>query len=656
MRAIQFSSVACAAVILLSLAGPARAANIELFPGQSFEAAVEALNPGDTLIVHAGTYSDSGRISITVPGTAAQPVVIKGADGEAMPLIVRPAGAAAQNTINIEGATYLRITRLDISSNGGDGINMSGAVSFITLDNLEIHDVDVGINFRSSMNNITVRRNHIHDTGQDGGVGEGLYVGCNDATCAVSQTLIENNWIHDTRNSTQGDGIEIKHGSHSNIVRDNVIHDTGYPCVLVYGTVGNPVNLVEGNVMWNCGDSGIQAAADAIIRNNIILGSPENAFNSQSHQGATPGNLQFVHNTLVGGSPCLRLNGWGGRPGLVFANNAIYCDGDDFVTGGWSGVTITGNVVVPVTSTLPASGFQVGQVPALDLLDVVARNVYPRAGSRLIDAGVAAHVTSVDFNGTARTGTPDAGAYHYTTAQNPGWTVVAGFKNVPQQPALPTLTFSGNPLSVATGGSTQLTWTTANATACTASANPATGGWSGTKATSGNQTISSLAATTQFTLACSNSAGSTNQSVTVTVTATPPPPPPPAPTVDLSANPTTVDSGQRSTLTWTSQNATGCTASDGWAGNKSSSGSEQTPTLNVTSTFTLACSGSGGTAQDSVTVSVNAGGGTPTPPPPGNDRGGGGSLAWTWLVLLGAWYSRRSSHSSPNPRNHCSRP
>lgn len=650
MRPTQFLG---AAAILLMNAVPGRAADIDLFPGQSFEAAVEALNPGDTLIVHAGTYSGTGRISITVDGTVAQPVVIKGAEGEALPLIVRPAGAEAQNTINIEGATYLRITRLDISSNGGDGINMSGANSFITLDNLEIHDVDVGINFRTSMNNITVRRNHIHNTGQDGGTGEGLYVGCNDATCVVSETLIENNWIHDTQNSTQGDGVEIKHGSHSNIVRDNVIHDTGYPCVLVYGTVGSPVNLVEGNVMWNCGDSGIQAAADAIIRNNIILSSPGNGFNSQSHQGATPSNLQFVHNTLVGGSPCLRLNGWGGRPGLVFANNAIYCDGDDFVTGGWNGVTVTGNVVVPMTSTLPASGFQVGQVPALDLLNVGARSVYPRAGSRLIDAGSAAHVTSIDFNGTPRTGTPDAGAYNYSTAQNPGWTVVAGFKNVSQQPALPTLTFSGNPLSVSTGGSTQLTWSTTNATACTASANPATGGWSGAKATSGNQTIASLAATTQFNLSCSNGAGSTNQSVTVTVTSSPPPPPPPVPTVDLSAAPTTVDSGQRSTLTWSSQNATGCVASNGWAGNKASSGSEQTPMLAATSTFTLACSGSGGSAQDSVTVTVNASAPPPPPaPPPADDDSGGGSLDWTWLALLSAWYARRRAHSSPSPRSH----
>jgi|JRYD01.1.fsa_nt_gb hypothetical protein len=614
---------------LLVLAPRGHAAEIDLFPGHSFEEAVEALTPGDTLIVHAGTYADAGRISIGVRGTAAAPVLIKGADGEALPLITRNAGAPVQNTINIEGATWLRLTRLEITGNGGDAINMSGTPSFITLDNLEIHDVDVGINFRSSMNDITVRHNHIHHTGKDGGTGEGMYVGCNDATCVVSRALIENNWIHDTQNSTQGDGIEVKHGSHSNIVRDNVIYNTGYPCVLVYGTVGQPVNVVEGNVMWNCGDSGIQAAADAIIRNNIILDGPGNGFNSQPHQAATPSNLQFVHNTVVGGSPCLRLSGWSGRPGLVLANNAIYCDADDFAIGGLSGVTVTGNVVTPATSALPAAGYRVGQTATLDLTDVAQHNVYPRAGSRVIDAASAAHVTSLDFNGNARSGTPDAGAYDYTTAQNPGWAVVAGFKNASAQPQPPDLALSANPLSVAVGGGTQINWNATSATACTASASPATSGWSGTKGPTGSEGISGLAATTQFNLSCSNAAGSTSRSVTVTVVAAP------APTVSLAASPATLAAGERSTLTWSSTNATGCTATGAWAGNKASAGNEQSAALATTSTFTLACTGGGGSAERSVTVTVTTGGGTPPPASGGGDGGGGGGGAVGW-PLLGA--------------------
>lgn len=427
-------------VWVLAVTG-AGAAVRDLRPPDSFEAAVESLAPGDTLVVHAGTYSDSGRISITVRGTPTLPVLIRGAAGEARPVITRSTSAALQNTINIEGATYLTVQGLEIIGNGGDGINMNSTPSYITLQDLLIHDVDVGVNFRSNCDHIQVLRNHIHHTGRDGGTGEGMYVGCNYATCIVRDSLLEGNWIHDTQNSTQGDGIEIKIGSHSNIVRDNVIHDTGYPCVLLYGTQGGGRNVVEGNVLWNCGDSGIQAAADALIRNNLILDSPGNGFNSQDHQGATPQNLEFVHNTIVGGSPCLRLSNWGSKTGLVLANNAVYCDGGGgYVLSSLTAVTIAGNVLVPGTSSIPSSGYRVGRSTAQDFLNAAAHAVYPSSTSPLIDAGAAAWVTPFDFNGTARTGTPDAGAYSWTGPANPGWVVTDGFKAVPAAtvPAAPT--------------------------------------------------------------------------------------------------------------------------------------------------------------------------------------------------------------------------
>ena len=401
---------------------------IEVRPGQSFTTAAESLAPGDTLIVHAGTYSEPDRLSVGVDGTAAAPVLIMGAPGEASPLITRPANSTAQNTINIEAASYVTIRGLEISGNG-DGINMSGYNHHITIEDCHIYHIDVGINFRDTMDHITVRRNHIENSGWDGDTGEAMYVGCNYGTCVVSNSLIEGNWIHNTMGASQGDGIEVKEGSHSNVIRDNVIYDTHYPCILVYGTAGNPRNLVEGNVVWNCGDSGIQAAADAIIRNNIILASPENGFNSQDHQNSTPQNLEFVNNTLIGGNPCLRLGNWAGKPGLVFANNAIYCSSNTYSVSALTGVTVTGNVVWPSTGALPSSGYRVGRSVAQDFIDAVNRNVYPTSDSPLRGAASATYLPSVDFNGTSRAGVLDAGAYTWTGASNPGWRVGPGFKD-----------------------------------------------------------------------------------------------------------------------------------------------------------------------------------------------------------------------------------
>ncbi|MGH8263362.1 MAG: hypothetical protein ACRET4_07775 [Steroidobacteraceae bacterium] len=78
----------------------------------------------------------------------------------------------------------------------------------------------------------------------------------------------------------------------------------------------------------------------------------------------------------------------------------------------------------------------------------------------------------------------------------------------------------------------------------------------------------------------------------------------PAATVTLTANPTSVNTGATSQLTWSSTNAQTCTASDGWAGSRATSGNETTVALSATTAFNLSCSGSGGAGQASATVTV----------------------------------------------------
>lgn len=429
MSARVDSGVAFAAALLLVLLAGVAAGQrrLTLKPGESFETAIESLRPGDHLTVMPGRYEDAGRISLSVKGTRLQPVVITGVPGGAASKIVRPAGAKAQNTINVEGATWVTIRHLEITSNGGDGINLSKRAAFITLEDLHIHHVDVGVNFRSDLNHITVRRCHIHDTGQNGGTGEGLYVGCNRSKCIVRDCLIEANWIHGTLASTQGDGIEIKRGSHSNVVRDNVIHDTRYPGILLYGTDGKPRNVVEGNVIWGARDSGIQCAADAVIRNNIVFAGEGTGFNSQPHQGVTPGNLEFVHNTIIGGAPAIRLAKWAGAKRLVFANNAVYATPGRLKIFGLKGVAFSGNVFQSPDRALPAHGWKPGD-PSRDFVSVARRSLWPRRGSALGGAADPAFVVGRDFEGAERGGRRVAGAYSDVAPRRTRWRPKPGFK------------------------------------------------------------------------------------------------------------------------------------------------------------------------------------------------------------------------------------
>ena len=81
------------------------------------------------------------------------------------------------------------------------------------------------------------------------------------------------------------------------------------------------------------------------------------------------------------------------------------------------------------------------------------------------------------------------------------------------------------------------------------------------------------------------------------------PAPEPSPTASLSSSSSSVLLDSVVTLTWSSTNATSCTASGTWTGSKATSGTEDvtiaTPGNNQ---FTITCSGAGGSAADSAVV------------------------------------------------------
>jgi len=293
---------------VLAGAGSARAEVIEIDPGGDLIAAIAALSPGDELVLAGGTYNLNSLFTIAVSGAPGMPIVIRAKDGE-IPIITRP--DAAQNTINITGS-YVTLRGLEVMG-GSHGIRLNNC-SFVTIEGCNVHstgDVAISANVPgSSYQGLIFRKNHVHDTG---GTGEAFYLGCNDDGCQMFDSVIEGNYVHDTVNGTQqGDGIEIKLGSYNNVVRDNVIHDTRYPCILVYGAAGHGgPNLIERNAMWGCGDHAIQAASDATIRNNIILGAAADGIRSQIHQGAEPQNLIIIHNTVINDGRDPRRRGGG---------------------------------------------------------------------------------------------------------------------------------------------------------------------------------------------------------------------------------------------------------------------------------------------------------------------------------------------------------
>jgi parallel beta-helix repeat protein len=356
-------------------------------------------------------------------------------------VITRPSSASIQNTINIEGsATWLNLRGLEIvGTGGGDGVTMTGTLSHITLEDLVIHDVDVGINFRSNMSNITVRRNHIYNTGVDGGTGEGMYVGCNYAACIVQNSLIEQNWIHDSLpGTTQGDGIEVKVGSHSNIIRDNVIYNRAYPGIFVYGTGTNPVNIVEGNVIWNARE-GIYAVADAVVRNNIVFNSGTGLSLYPHEQVAQMKNVTAVNNTLYKNNDGILMRWNSSARNMILANNAIYSPTKNALNlSGSVGVFSANYVDGKSDRALDGVAFIAGGSSTAAFVDPGHNDFWPKIGSPLIavaNGDYAPTTDFTDFNATSRSSPYDVGAYENDgLPSNPGWRITTGFKEFAPPP------------------------------------------------------------------------------------------------------------------------------------------------------------------------------------------------------------------------------
>ena len=404
------------------------AETIVIAPSDDLHTAVTALAPGDELVLTAGEYLLSRGLKISLTAEEASPSIIRAQDEDAV-LIRLP--SADHNIVEIRSSRFLTIRGLRFSG-GSHGLRLMDS-DFITIEDCEIFETgDVAISAKAggTYEGLVIRRNHIHHTN---GTGEGLYLGCNHDRCRVANSLVEGNYIHHTNRASvdQGDGIEIKEGSFGNVVRDNVIHDTKYPGILTYSTAGNgPANVIERNLVWNVSDYPIQSAADAIIRNNIVLGGP---VVMQAHQAGRPSNLVVAHNTIISPGAGIVVRDVSGPVQIV--NNAVFAASEfaiNVISGEKSMVQVEGNVgegrlAGARTGLLQVKGIA-GELIDADYDRLPPVDVFPAPGSQLVGSGVKAFVTAVDFNGSKRNGEADAGAYKFDENGNPGWVLQPAFK------------------------------------------------------------------------------------------------------------------------------------------------------------------------------------------------------------------------------------
>jgi hypothetical protein len=339
---------------------------------------------------------------------------------------------------------------------------------------------------------------------------------------------------------------------------------------------------------------------------------------STAVQGSPPGNPGFNGDDLL-------LNNNGVLIGYVnSANVSVFPS--PATAPGWAATFITTTTMV--VSPNPALSNSVASLKAtvagqpgspVPTGSVKFYNGATLLGTASLNAGVATYAASLPvgqysltaaYQGTGVPVSSQVGAMDYFGSS----TSSAQPLTVSAPPA--TVSISMSPATITLGQSATLTWKAANATACTAS-----GAWSGAQSTTGTLTATpSAVGKVTYTLACTGAGGNASGMATLTVNL-------PPPTVALAVSPTSITVGQSATLTWSSTNATSCTAGGAWSGSQATGGTlSETPSAAGTLSYTLSCTGTGGSSSKTAALTVSAA---------AVSHGGGGAVVIWDLVALG---------------------
>lgn len=312
----------------------------------NYRALLDQLQPGDTLLLEAGTYPDGLPIT-GLDGTANAPIVIAGP--ESGPRAVFTARDCC-NTISLRNVSYIHIYHLELDGLGLPYIDAVKAesdadwVHHILLENLYIHDHDanqqtVGINTKCPAWDWVIRRNIIDSAGT------GMYLGDSDGSAPFVNGLIEGNLIVDTI----GYNVQIKHqndrpalpgmpANGTTIIRHNVFskaagYSTGSdarPNLLVghwplAGNGADDVYQIYGNFFYQnpSGEPLFQGEGNVALYANLFVNHNGDAVWIQPHNDL-PREIRLFNNTVVAGGTGLRVTGGDVNYNQKVIGNAVF--------------------------------------------------------------------------------------------------------------------------------------------------------------------------------------------------------------------------------------------------------------------------------------------------------------------------------------------
>jgi|GEM_PF-266268 len=395
-------------------------------PYATIERAVQDVVPGAAIRIHAGTYTEQSSIE-GLAGTAAAPIWIGGAPGEARPVI-----ADDSQALHLIQVRYLIIHDLEVRDTSQNGINCDDggdyadntATQHVIFRNLYIHDVGSGGNQDclklSGVNDYFVLDSEFARCG-GGSSGSGIdHVGCHGG-------LIANNYFHEL----SANAVQNKGGSEDIEIRGNLMVDAGARAVNMGGSTGfeyfrPPLSTTQPNVeardirvisnIIRGSDAALAfvGCVDCLAANNTIV-NPGNWLIRILQETTTEDDYEFL--------PCSNNQ---------FTNNLVYFDRGDLSTY----VNIGPNTS-PETFSFSNNLWYAHDNPAQSqpdlpvtesdgiagedplLADPAANDYHLQANSPAIGNGTAIAGVVYDYDGVAYNTPPSIGAFEGNTVVQP---------------------------------------------------------------------------------------------------------------------------------------------------------------------------------------------------------------------------------------------
>ena len=405
----------------------------------SYQAALAALQPGDTLHLAAGKYP--ALFIANLSGTETSPIVIAGDPGGGTVI----EGDPGNNTVEIVESSHVTVRNLVVDSKGLDGVfglsakdGTNNHVHHITVEGCTFagqgaSQQTVGISTKTPTWGWVIRGNVID------GAGTGMYLGNSDGTLPFVAGIIEHNLIRDTIGynaqikwqAAWPAGAGLPMGPNRTILRDNVFikndqpsPDGDRPNLLIGGSPtsgpgSQDLYEIYGNFFFhNPREALLQVAGRVTIHDNVFVDGKLPAIVAQSHD--LPLVLARVYNNTV----------YTAGTGIHFGSAAPE---GDFVVGNlvFAATPIDGTIANQhdnLTDAMGSAGMHVN-APSLVLGTM---DFYPKAGKATgapMDLSAAAGDTGWDrdFNGTPKSTYTFRGAYA-GEGVNPGWALGEGLK------------------------------------------------------------------------------------------------------------------------------------------------------------------------------------------------------------------------------------